>query len=278
MMELNIIPKFLDNALSPVAKEAGETLSDIINLARTPLIKARKIRDLKMEHFLQNLACELKNVPEENIVEPKLSIIGPALEDLFKYYMEEDHIVALYQKLIIAAMKKTEQQKVHPSFLGVVKQMTSLDALTFQMVCKNKQQEVYTGHIRIRDIYGTKLGYRIAFWDNPLKSESNSADLNCFDQDICWGLNLHWDLALCTTTVDALHNLKVLGVVNTQKTIFNEKTQYEPYNDGYLNSRMQDIVQKYKDNLNLRFELYRERVIVYFLTDYGKRLADLIIS
>ena len=57
-MEINIVPKFLDNALTPVAKEAGETLGDLINLARSPLIKARKIRDLKMDIFFKDLERE----------------------------------------------------------------------------------------------------------------------------------------------------------------------------------------------------------------------------
>lgn len=39
------IPKFLDEALTPVAKECGERLSDIVNLIFTPVIITKALRD-----------------------------------------------------------------------------------------------------------------------------------------------------------------------------------------------------------------------------------------
>ena len=54
-MEINIIPKFLDSALTPVAKEAGERLADIVSLLFTPVVKAKAKRDKNIELFLSNL-------------------------------------------------------------------------------------------------------------------------------------------------------------------------------------------------------------------------------
>ena len=48
-MEFNIIPKFLDEALSPVSKEVGERLADIISLVFTTVIKPRAKRDKNIE-------------------------------------------------------------------------------------------------------------------------------------------------------------------------------------------------------------------------------------
>ena len=36
-INLSLIPKFVDNMLSPLAKEAGEALADIIKVARIPI-------------------------------------------------------------------------------------------------------------------------------------------------------------------------------------------------------------------------------------------------
>ena len=55
VMEINIIPKFLDSALTPVAKEAGERLADIVSLLFTPVVKAKAKRDKNIELFLSNL-------------------------------------------------------------------------------------------------------------------------------------------------------------------------------------------------------------------------------
>ena len=54
-MDINIIPKFLDAALTPVAKEIGERLSDIVSLAFTPVIKLRAVRDMNLSLFLEDL-------------------------------------------------------------------------------------------------------------------------------------------------------------------------------------------------------------------------------
>ena len=55
IMDINIIPKFLDAALTPVAKEIGERLSDIVSLAFTPVIKIRAVRDMNLSLFLEDL-------------------------------------------------------------------------------------------------------------------------------------------------------------------------------------------------------------------------------
>lgn len=269
-MEINIVPKFLDNALTPVAKEAGEALSDLINLARSPLIKARKVRDLKLQKFLQDLDKELNLIPEEKIIEPPLAIIGPALEDLFKYYMEEDHIVEAFKKLISGAMNVDTKSKVLPSYFERIKQMTELDAFTYKMLITNKRPEVFTGFVKVQDIFtGAQRPYHIAFWDDPPKKES---DID-FDLE---NKNDTWNLAYAEQSITALHTLKILGLVDTERTNYNEEMQYDPNTDGYLNARLQSILKRYRNIFNLDFYLYRERIILYYLTDYGRALGELL--
>lgn len=172
-MEFNIVPKFLDNALSPVAKEVGETLGDLVNLARSPLIRARKVRDLKLDIFLKDLEIELEKIPEEKIIEPSLSIIGPALEELFKYYMEEEHIVEFYKRLILNSMNSDTQNKVLPSYFGTIKQMNPFDALIYDKLINDRYNDVFTGFITIKDfINGDISKYHVAFWNKyPIKKD-----------------------------------------------------------------------------------------------------------
>ena len=89
---MNVVPEFLKEALTPVAKECGERLADIVNLAFTPIIRTRVVRDKKLELFLLELEKEIKKIPEENVIEPPLNIVGPALEDVGKYYHEQEYL------------------------------------------------------------------------------------------------------------------------------------------------------------------------------------------
>lgn len=262
-MEFNIVPKFLDNALTPAAKEAGETLSDLINLARTPLIKARKVRDLKMEIFLKDLEKELKKIPEEKIVEPPLSIVGPALEDLFKYYMEEEYIVETFKNLIANAMNIEKQNKVLPSYFGIIKQMTNFDAMVFKKLFESKNYDVFTGFISIKE---TKTGeihrYHVIFGDDFCDNES-------------------WYLDFSQNCINSLYTLKLLGLVNTKKIYYKDRKLEHIENkgiEGYLENRFKKILCDYKKRSDFDFRLSKERIIVYILSVYGKNLGEILVK
>ena len=84
-MDINIVPKFLDSALTPIGKEVGERLSDIVSLLFTPVIKAKAKRDKNIEIFLKELDEKISEIPEEKLQEPPLSIVGPAIDNVFKF-------------------------------------------------------------------------------------------------------------------------------------------------------------------------------------------------
>lgn len=126
-MEINIVPKFLDSALTPVAKETGERLAEIVNLLFTPVIKAKIKRDKNLELFLKELDDKINSIPEEDLIPPTLSIVGPALDNVFKFYHDEEHLRQMYSELIASSMNLNS--RVHPSYIDVIRQLTSTDAI-----------------------------------------------------------------------------------------------------------------------------------------------------
>ena len=138
-MEINIIPKFLDEGVTPVAKECGERLSDIVSLAFTPIIKAKAVRDKKLELFLEELDNETKKIPEHNLIEPPLNVVGPALEDVGKYYHDQEYLRKRFAKLIASSMNK--ECYVHPSFINIIEQLTSDEAKILNILPKKGRHE-----------------------------------------------------------------------------------------------------------------------------------------
>lgn len=125
-MEINIIPKFLDSALTPVAKEAGERLADIVSLVFTPVVIAKAKRDKNIELFLKELDNKVKKIPEEKLQNPPLHIVGPTLDYVFKFYHDEEHLRRMYADLITSSM--TADNDVHPSYIEIIKQLSPIDA------------------------------------------------------------------------------------------------------------------------------------------------------
>lgn len=125
-MDINIIPKFLDSALTPVGKEVGERLADIVSLVFTPVIKAKARRDNNLKLFLEDLDKKVNEIPEDKLQEPPLNIVGPALDDVAKFYYDEEYLRKLFANLIASSMNK--DCYVHPSFIKTIEQLSPDDA------------------------------------------------------------------------------------------------------------------------------------------------------
>ncbi|MDA2650163.1 DUF4393 domain-containing protein [Bacillus cereus] len=135
-MEINVIPKFLDEAVIPLAQRAGNTLSSIWTIAFGGIDIYAEKSQLKRVHALNQFKEELEqavsSIPEENIIEPPLHIVGPSLE-ASKYYFENDTLRIMFANLIAASINKETIQQAHPSFVEIIKQLSPLDAMNLAL-------------------------------------------------------------------------------------------------------------------------------------------------
>ena len=117
--------------LGPVAESAGKTLQDAWELVfggfGNFVEKKRITRRKNLEDFKKSLEDKVNSIPENNLCEPKLSIIGPALEAA-KYYYEEEEIREMFASTISASMDSRKAHRAHPSFPVIIQQMSAVDA------------------------------------------------------------------------------------------------------------------------------------------------------
>lgn len=110
-----------------------------------------------LEKYANEVKSGIEKIPEENIQEPKMSVVGPALE-ASKFYIEEDEIRGMFAKLIASSMDKTQSINIHPSFVEIIKVLSPLDAQNLyslyhgrdETISKirvtNKENDSYTDH------------------------------------------------------------------------------------------------------------------------------------
>lgn len=84
----------------------------------------RRQNDLKK--FAEAIEQTAILIPEEHIQEPKISILGPALE-ASKFYIEEQEIREMFAKLIASSMDVRKNEYLHHSFVEIIKQMSPHD-------------------------------------------------------------------------------------------------------------------------------------------------------
>ncbi|EHM43809.1 DUF4393 domain-containing protein [Anaeroglobus geminatus] len=133
-MDLNLtlnLPEPVNKVLNPVASAAGETLANIWNGCFTYVNTWSKKQVIKHEHSLleykRSIEEKFASIPENHRVEPRLSIVGPAIE-ASKYYIEEETIREMFSKLITTDMDDRKRNLVHHSFVEILKQMNPTDA------------------------------------------------------------------------------------------------------------------------------------------------------
>lgn len=260
MCEINIsvIPKFIDNALSPVAKEAGEALADIIRIARIPLTSYLKKHEVKLNATLNKLKSEIEKIPDEDIILPKASIIGPAMEDLFKYYFEDDDIVSSFSKLISSSMDRNKEKFVHPKFFWDIKQMSNLDSKIFFIMFLDYSTELHS--IQFYDVF-----YTTGYFPSYTNYEITLLPPNNF---------LANKLELLTETYDSILNLQSLNLI---KRINDEV--YDTRTNNYINSlispRIESVMEQFRKAKNYSIFLKRNICIHNWgLTNYGIYLAN----
>lgn len=115
------------------AKGPAQALDDIMSLVGFEKLhlyaeKKRAKNEIYLKDYKEKIAQELVIIPEESIQEPPLSIVGPALE-ASKYYIEEEELRTMFAKLIASSMDKSKQKYIHPSFVEIIKQLSSEDAV-----------------------------------------------------------------------------------------------------------------------------------------------------
>ncbi len=128
-MDLTPLTQPINELTTPIAKSAGETLQDVWDLVfggfGTFVDKKRAKREKDLKDFKMTLLNEFNEIPEENIKEPQLSVIGPALE-ASKYYYEEPELRDMFAKLVASSMD--DRKNIHPCFIEIIKQLSPNDA------------------------------------------------------------------------------------------------------------------------------------------------------
>lgn len=203
---IKIVPDSIDNAAKNITdaptKAMGETLTDIWSIVFGGIHQVAEKRKMKyayeLEQFKQELCSQINEIPLEKLIEPKLQVVAPALENA-KYCMEEKELKQLFKNLIVASMNIDYENIIHPSFGEIIKQMSPIDAENLKVISRHRQLPI--------------CDYRVVFTSGGFVSLYTTVFLS--------NLNIQ-DLEI---QANSLHSLCRLGLLNisTDKHINNDE-------------------------------------------------------
>lgn len=141
---IDLVPDSVDNAVKNITdkptQNMGTTLADIWYLVFGGVSHAAEKRKLKYSYALQEFENELKEklskIPQNNIIEPDMQILGQLLE-ASKYCIEKEELRHMFSSLIAASFK--QNYFIPPVLVNIIKYLSPIDVKILKyLYIKNK--------------------------------------------------------------------------------------------------------------------------------------------
>lgn len=130
------LTSFVTTMATNSSKVPMQTLDDLWYLAfgRINFLAEKKKaeNEIALTEFKNSVAEKILSIKEENLQEPPLSVVGPAI-DASRFYIEEEELREMFAKVIASSMDKSKSENVHHSFVEIIKQLSTEDAKNIQL-------------------------------------------------------------------------------------------------------------------------------------------------
>lgn len=235
--------RYLGNAL-------GFTIEYLTCETKTKMFKKSITEKKKMEDFAFNLYNKHNNIPKENVVMPRMSILGP-VGDVLKYNLDETEIKVMFVNLLSKEIDDRTQNKVHPAFIEVIKQINKEDALFIKALKDTNLIEFPVCDVIVQVSFAK--GYRpiARFIYNPKNKKDDSPFFESSDV--------------------VLNNLQRLGIIEFKQL---EMSSYKIEVDRTF-EQIHDIILKQNPKPG---QEYSYKPCMLKITDFGKQFIDICCS
>lgn len=136
----------------PVRQSAGVLFADTFEAVTSRWYiwanKKKIQRDQELEQFREEIQRKVSQIPDENIQEPKMNIVGPAIA-ASEFCFEEPHYKEMFSNLIASAFDSRQEGQPHPFFVEAIKQLTPEEAWILSLFQKADRLPIakYSGKV-----------------------------------------------------------------------------------------------------------------------------------
>ncbi|NGU54005.1 DUF4393 domain-containing protein, partial [Clostridium perfringens] len=206
------VSKSLSNdILGPSAKSIGKNLGLIFDgtLGWIGIWgEKQKLRQQKnINKFKEEMTIKVNDIPEENLKEPDMAIVGPAIESS-RFFYEKEYYREMFSNLIAANCNSKKTNDVHPAFIEMIKQLDSIDARLLSIFKYNDTYPLVDFYIVHKNDKITPVKHSLFYLKN---------------QDDKFELNEHYELT------SALENLIRLGLVSKNSDVYELDFDYNKF-------------------------------------------------
>lgn len=124
-----------------------------------------------VEKYKNDCLKKMSKIPEEKMQDPKISIIGPALE-ASKFYIDEEEIRNMFASLIASSMNTDYNHLIHHSFVEIIKQLSPLDA---RILSKLKEISPFVSFRNENELGEGVFINEVFFWTETFQNPKENA-------------------------------------------------------------------------------------------------------
>lgn len=173
------ITKPLENALNEPLNSSSTVIATVLDFFHNTVLYPMQKYNLYAKNKLNNYAKELENrakqIPEENLVHPRVNILGPAIDGL-KYNLDEEYIKEMFTNILVSDMNNKKQNKVLPAYIEIIKQLSKDDATFLKTL---KESSSYMNGFFCIELHNNDKYMLLNYSDNDGKlSDFNIIKLN----------------------------------------------------------------------------------------------------
>ena len=129
-----LVPTIYQDVLQPAATEVGQRLvvvAKAVGIALAPLETAVWGYERIKGYLTAKVAAKLADKPPEEIKSPDPVIAGPVIMSMV-FAAEAPHLREMYANLVARSMHSPSASAAHPSFVQVIQQLSSFEAVLLQ--------------------------------------------------------------------------------------------------------------------------------------------------
>lgn len=241
--------------LPQTTSEMDGALSTLVglfnNVVLYPVKKANITYRYKLECFEEELEKKTDQIPNECLHNPNLMIAGPTLEAL-KYTFDEESLRNMYVNLLASSMDSRMDKVVHPSYVDIIRQLNSFDAILFKLL-------------------SSKRGYIKALNPNIGIKETDKVYIDSMPE---WFIEVSPEFDIFQTSA-SLVRLSKLGII---ELMFDRTAGKDGYESLKKADSLTEILQKYQ-TINPAEELeIKSTESVIYVNEYGKQFAKVCLG
>lgn len=137
--KINLLPDVPDStkeeALNPAANLIGQAFRGITHKVLDPLVRYNIVKDEEMKDFAAKSKQKLSHTPIQYRDSSKLGLTLKSFEDA-AYQLNSEELRDMFSNLIAASVDSRINDKVHPSFSTILKDLSPEDARLFEEMYK----------------------------------------------------------------------------------------------------------------------------------------------